>query len=128
MKKILNLMAWVLVFPIYVALTPIIYYRFISNYEIRLVRLLTFGREVIGGYDGKLRIGTNRGDVMYQTENFDISGRIGKWHDNYDNNITVLLKMKVYNYWIDEDGYLFIKVYNNERLIRLFNETKKEVE
>ena len=87
------------------------------QHETRLFNFLTLGRSLIGGYDGKIKIGTKKGNIIYQSENFGFNGMIGKWIDDDGRNITKLLKLRVYNYWVDEDGYLFVKVFNNPTLI-----------
>jgi len=116
MKNILNIVVWLLLLPFYVLISPYLWYRELRGFDIRLNRFLTYGRVLIGGYHGKLKIGTTINNVIYQTENFDINGKIFDWRDSDNKNINYLLKMRVYNYWV-EDDYLFIKVFKNDKLI-----------
>lgn len=116
MKALLNIVLWLILLPFYVLISPYLWYRFLKGYDVRLSRFLTYGRDIIGGYRGKLKIGTNIHNIIYETEDFDIFGNVFKWVDNNNKNINYLLKMRVYKYWIEND-YLFIKVFKNEKLI-----------
>lgn len=120
MKKIVNLLFCILYLPITILLSPIIWYRFIRGYTERLSIFLTFGRPVIGGFSGKLKVGTKLSNVIYQSDNFDIWGNPFNYTDNEKRKLKHLLKMRVYNFWL-EDDYLFVKVYHNDKLIEKFN-------
>ena len=130
LKELLNIVAWVLCFPIYVLLSPYRYYKGIRGFDDRLYYFVTFGREIIGGLSGKVRIGTNSKHVIYQSEKFELwRTKSFRWlfHDSEGRNISSLMKMRVYNFWVDEDGYLFIKVFTNKKLIeKHINECKHE--
>ena len=49
-----------LLLPFFVIFSPILWYRTAYGHNKRLYYFLTFGREFIGGYGGKLKIGTNK--------------------------------------------------------------------
>ncbi|MDA3807964.1 MAG: hypothetical protein PF440_08655 [Thiomicrorhabdus sp.] len=128
MKKIygvLNVFMWVLVLPLFILYSPIRWYRYIRGYEKRLYYFLTFGRALIGGYHGKLKVGTRKDNVIYETDDFDTWGNTFKQKDNEGRNIKTLLKMKVYDYWL-EDDYLFVKVFRNDKLLSKFKGKNKE--
>ena len=127
MKKILNIILIIISLPMFILLSPYIWFRFFTSQNINLFRFLTYGRTLIGGYHGKLKIGTNINNVIYETENFDIEGKPFNWIDDENRNITQLLKMRVYCYWVEND-YLFIKVFRNDKLIKKHNETNLGVD
>ena len=121
MKKtvyiILNFLSWVATLPFVFILSPYIWYKAMTGKELQLKYLLTFGRSGIGGYDGKLKVGTNKNNIIYETDDCDLFWKLGVCVDGKEMNIKYLLKMKVYNYWI-EDDYLFVKVFKNDKLIK----------
>jgi len=131
MKKTLysvfNLLSWITILPVVFILSPYIWYKALKEYELRLKYLLTFGRLGIGGYSGKLKVGTNKNNVIYETENCDTFWKNGIVVDDKEFNITHLMKMKVYNYWI-ENGYLFVKVFKNDNLIKKHYQNYKIVD
>lgn len=107
-KNILN-------FILFIILLPIIIIRiFLMNG--RVDWFLAYGRAIIGGYDGKLKIGTNSNNVIYENNNFNGFNTEDK---NTPEEMPIALRrMNVYNYWIDDDGYLFIKVFYNEKKLK----------
>lgn len=115
MKKFFETALWIILlilfFPIYMLFTPALYIsEFALDHGRKVKKLLLFGRTVIGGYRGKLRIGTTSEHMIYQTETFgDLFGK------NQPNKY--LMAMRVCNYRVDKDGYLFIKVSSDDRLL-----------
>lgn len=116
MKKVLNVVVWLLILPFYVIISPYLWYRHLRGFDMRLFGFLTYGRPLIGDYCGRIKVCTHSNNSIYESDSFCILGKIGKWHDFDNKNITQLLKMKVYNYWV-EDDYLIVKVYTNDKLI-----------
>ena len=129
-RGFINIVLWILCFPIYVLLSPYRYYKGVRGFDDRLYYFAIFGREVIGGLSGKVRVGTHKGSILYQTDTFEVwRTKSFRWffRDSQKRNIASLLKMRVYNFWVDEDGYLFIKVFTNKKLIeKHINECKHE--
>ena len=131
MKRILNVIGWIVLFPLYwVFVAPYNYYCMLRGYRKKLSLFLDFGRVCIGGYSGKLRIGTTHAnkDLLFESvkEGYNT---IDDGFQMYEENrlSKYLLKMKVYDYQIDEDGYLHIKVFRNDKLIKKFKDIKEKV-
>ena len=120
LKELLNIVMWILYLPFYVLQAPYRYYKLFRGFYDRLFYFVIFGREIIGGLSGKVRIGTNSKSIIYQSEKFELwRTKSFRWlfHDSEGRNISSLMKMRVYNFWVDDDGYLFIKVFTNKKLI-----------
>lgn len=122
--KIFNTLVWIAMLPFVFILSPYMWYKTFTGKELQLFYLLSFGRTTIGGYTGKLKVGTNMNNVIYETNDCDLFWRFGSFVDGGEKNIKYLLKMKVYNYWI-EDDYLFVKVFKNDKLIKKHQDNYK---
>ena len=127
MKKVMNFILWLFLgLPMHILCSPIRWYQDILGVPQRLNRFLNFGRTVIGGYSGKLRVGTT-----HQNKDIIFEGEFNTINDSFQCNLKSCLnkylgRMRVYDYRVDEEGYLHIKVFTNPELIKKYNETKSE--
>ena len=124
MKKVLNVLMWIVFFPVYLLLSPLSYIYIATDKRIRLGHFLSFGRDVIGGYSGKLRVGTThkKEDIIFETDGYNTM--LDNFQCGKESQLNkYLLEMKVYDFRIDEEGYLHIKVFTNEKLLKKCNDT-----
>jgi len=119
LKQFFNLISWVLILPLFILMSPYVWYRTMRGFGERLSIFLNFGREVIGGFRGKIKIGTNPEDILYENDNYNIL----TLNHEPRKQLRHLLKMRVYCFYTVDD-YLFIKVFYNDKLIKKFKENK----
>ena len=119
MRKLCNLIGWVLILPLFILASPYTWYRSMRGFTEQLSIFLNFGREVIGGFRGKIKIGINPENILYENDEYNLLTLNGESRKK----LKYLLKMRVYCFYTIDD-YLFVKVFHNKKLIEKFNKGK----
>ena len=108
-----------LILPLFILASPYTWYRSMRGFTEQLSIFLNFGREVIGGFRGKIKIGINPENILYENDEYNLLTLNGESRKK----LKYLLKMRVYCFYTIDD-YLFVKVFHNKKLIEKFNKGK----